>query len=70
MCLHGLHIELKQGLEMLNIFKSYSTKTSLLDDFDFYENSEKLFSTGGSEQYRSKPKRTIRGPEGYGYDSY
>ncbi|KAL4365135.1 hypothetical protein AHAS_Ahas07G0075800 [Arachis hypogaea] len=35
-------IGLKQGLEMLNIFKSYSAKTSLLDDFDFYENQEKL----------------------------
>lgn len=34
-------IELKQGLEMLNIFKSYSAKTSLLDDFSFYEIREK-----------------------------
>ncbi|RYR11741.1 hypothetical protein Ahy_B04g069260 isoform B [Arachis hypogaea] len=70
-------IGLKQGLEMLNIFKSYSAKTSLLDDFDFYENREKLLCSdkrskaiGGSEQYRSKPKLTIPGPEGYGYDSY
>ncbi|RYR63601.1 hypothetical protein Ahy_A04g021391 isoform C [Arachis hypogaea] len=70
-------IGLKQGLEMLNIFKSYSAKTSLLDDFDFYENREKLLRSdkkskgiGGSEQYRSKPKFTIPGPEGYGYDSY
>ncbi|XP_009355299.2 YTH domain-containing protein ECT3 isoform X1 [Pyrus x bretschneideri] len=31
----------KQGLEMLNIFKSYTAKTSLLDDFTFYENREK-----------------------------
>ncbi|KAL6176506.1 hypothetical protein ACLB2K_053139 [Fragaria x ananassa] len=34
-------IGLKQGLEMLNIFKSYEPKTSLLDDFNFYENREK-----------------------------
>ncbi|XP_068339879.1 YTH domain-containing protein ECT1-like isoform X2 [Pyrus communis] len=34
-------IGLKQGLEMLNIFKSYTAKTSLLDDFTFYENREK-----------------------------
>ncbi|XP_074309282.1 uncharacterized protein LOC141643856 [Silene latifolia] len=34
-------IGLKQGSEMLKIFKSYSSKTSLLDDFDFYENREK-----------------------------
>lgn len=36
-----LQIGLKQGLEMLNIFKSYMEKTSLLDDFNFYENREK-----------------------------
>ncbi|VVA24339.1 PREDICTED: YTH [Prunus dulcis] len=34
-------IGLKQGLEMLNIFKSYTAKTSLLDDFIFYEDREK-----------------------------
>lgn len=34
-------IGLKQGLEMLKIFKSYSAKTSLLDDFNFYENKER-----------------------------
>ncbi|KAK2662177.1 hypothetical protein Ddye_000751 [Dipteronia dyeriana] len=34
-------IELKQGLEMLKIFTSYTAKTSLLDDFIFYENREK-----------------------------
>ncbi|KAI3803910.1 hypothetical protein L1987_32075 [Smallanthus sonchifolius] len=35
-------VGLKQGLEMLEIFKSYSAKTSLLDDLRFYENREKL----------------------------
>lgn len=35
-------VGLKQGLEMLEIFKSYSPKTSLLDDLTFYENREKL----------------------------
>lgn len=34
-------IGLKQGLEMLNIFKSYSAKTSILDDLDVYEDREK-----------------------------
>ncbi|KAK6143770.1 hypothetical protein DH2020_024118 [Rehmannia glutinosa] len=34
-------IGLKQGLEMLSIFKSYSEKASLLDDFNFYESREK-----------------------------
>ncbi|GMH15002.1 hypothetical protein Nepgr_016843 [Nepenthes gracilis] len=34
-------IDLKPGLEMLKIFKNYSAKTSLLDDFCFYEVREK-----------------------------
>ncbi|KAL0454478.1 UNVERIFIED_CONTAM: YTH domain-containing protein ECT4 [Sesamum latifolium] len=33
-------IGLEQGLEMLRIFKSYSEKTSVLDDFYFYEHRE------------------------------
>lgn len=30
-----------QGMEMLKIFKNYSTKTSILDDFEYYEDREK-----------------------------
>lgn len=44
-CYNNLQIGLKQGLEMLNIFKSYSVKSSLLDDFNFYENREKTLHT-------------------------
>jgi len=43
-------IKLKQGLEMLNIFKSYSEKTSMLDDFNFYENREKLLKAKRSSK--------------------
>lgn len=38
---NNLQVGLKQGVEMLNIFKSYAEKTSLFDDFGFYENREK-----------------------------
>lgn len=38
---YTLQVGLKQGLEMLSIFKSYTAKSSLLDDFKFYENREK-----------------------------
>ncbi|KAL2477625.1 uncharacterized protein Fot_46639 [Forsythia ovata] len=38
-------IGLKQGLEMLSIFKNYSEKTSVLEDFNFYDNREKLLKT-------------------------
>ncbi|KAL0387231.1 UNVERIFIED_CONTAM: YTH domain-containing protein ECT1 [Sesamum radiatum] len=43
-------IGLKQGLEMLRIFKSYSEKTSVLDDFNFYEHREEAIGV----------KRTIK----------
>lgn len=36
-----VQIGLEQGLEMLRIFKNYSERTSVLDDFNFYENREK-----------------------------
>ncbi|PWA57225.1 YTH domain-containing protein [Artemisia annua] len=43
---YGLGLLLTLGtlkrLEMLQIFKSYSPQTSLLDDLNFYDNSEKL----------------------------
>ncbi|XP_024455682.1 YTH domain-containing protein ECT1 isoform X1 [Populus trichocarpa] len=43
-------IGLEKGLEMLNIFKSYSAKTSMLDDFNFYENREKSLNTKKSNK--------------------
>lgn len=39
----ALHqVKFPQGTEMLNIFKNYSAKTSIFDDFEFYENRQKL----------------------------
>lgn len=38
-------VGLKQGLEMLKIFKNYLAKSSLLDDFVFYEDREKALQT-------------------------
>lgn len=32
----------KQGLEMLKIFKNHSSKTSILDDFLYYENRQRI----------------------------
>ncbi|KAK1286906.1 hypothetical protein QJS10_CPB20g01797 [Acorus calamus] len=34
-------VKFLQGAEMLNVFKKYSSKTSILDDFGFYENRQK-----------------------------
>ncbi|KAL0348222.1 UNVERIFIED_CONTAM: YTH domain-containing protein ECT3 [Sesamum angustifolium] len=47
-------IGLKQGLEMLRIFKCYSEKTSVLDDFNFYEHREEAI----------RVKRTIKPASG------
>ncbi|KAJ4705734.1 YTH domain [Melia azedarach] len=35
-------VRFSQGIEMLNIFKNYPAKTSILDDFDFYESRQKV----------------------------
>lgn len=34
-------VNLEQGIEMLKIFKSYDAHTSILEDFDFYEQRER-----------------------------
>ncbi|KAL5746675.1 hypothetical protein ACOSP7_027821 [Xanthoceras sorbifolium] len=34
-------VRFPQGTEMLNIFKNYASKTSILDDFEFYESRQK-----------------------------
>ncbi|KAF6169616.1 hypothetical protein GIB67_004008 [Kingdonia uniflora] len=40
-CRDTQEVKLKRGLEMLTIFKDFTAKTSLLDDFTFYEEQEK-----------------------------
>ncbi|CAJ2649229.1 unnamed protein product [Trifolium pratense] len=57
-------IGLKEGLEMLKIFKSYQAKTCLLDDFDFYENREKLSRSQRITEHAG-PKQEV-----YNNDSY
>lgn len=37
-----LQVKFHQGIEMLMIFKNYASSTSILDDFDFYENRQKI----------------------------
>ena len=35
-------MKLEHGLQMLKIFKDHVSKTSILDDFDFYEMRQKV----------------------------
>jgi YTH domain-containing family protein len=37
-----LQVKPEQGLEMLKIFKEHASKTSILNDFGFYDNRQKL----------------------------
>ncbi|WOL14583.1 hypothetical protein Cni_G23363 [Canna indica] len=43
-------VKFSQGAEILSIFKNYSSKTSILDDFAFYENRQKAM-----QEKRNKP---------------
>ncbi|OQU93198.1 hypothetical protein SORBI_3001G498200 [Sorghum bicolor] len=43
-------IHLEQGLQMLKIFKDHVSKTSILDDFTFYESRQKLMQDKRSKQ--------------------
>ncbi|GAB2283661.1 YTH domain-containing protein [Dionaea muscipula] len=45
-------IELKPGLEMLKIFKNYSAKTSILEDFGFYEARAKAITKSKSAAHQ------------------
>jgi hypothetical protein len=41
-CSWCLQVKLDQGLQVLKIFKDHVCKTSILDDFGFYDNREKI----------------------------
>lgn len=58
-------VGLEQGLDMLNIFKSYPSKTSLLDDLSFYENREKLLKARRISKLAFQPEKNSKsGGEG------
>ncbi|GAB2215712.1 hypothetical protein Droror1_Dr00020107 [Drosera rotundifolia] len=44
-------VKLEQGLEMLRIFKDYEENTSILDDFDFYDERERVLKERKSRQF-------------------
>jgi len=43
-------VKFEQGTGMLNIFKSFSSKTSILDDFQFYENRQRALTEKRARQ--------------------
>ncbi|XP_042490112.1 YTH domain-containing protein ECT4-like isoform X2 [Macadamia integrifolia] len=52
-------IGLKQGLEMLTIFKNFPIKTSMLDDFNFYEERERTLHTRKGNKPSSSPEMEV-----------
>ncbi|KAL8264884.1 hypothetical protein R6Q59_023014 [Mikania micrantha] len=57
-------VGLQQGVEMLDIFKSYPSKTSLLDDLSFYENREKLLKARKVGKLSLQSEKNTRAEEG------
>lgn len=41
---------MQQGIEMLNIFKHYDSHSSILDDFNFYEERQKAIQERKAKQ--------------------
>ena len=51
-------MKLEQGIEMLKIFKEYDAQTSILDDFEFYDEREKVLQERKTRQL-AKPKSGV-----------
>ncbi|CAL5078534.1 unnamed protein product [Urochloa decumbens] len=49
-------VKLEQGLQVLKIFKDHVCKTSILDDFNFYDNREKMMQERKAKQQQSLKK--------------
>ena len=44
---------LKEGIEMLKIFKDYDARTTIIDDFDFYDDRERVLKERKARQQAS-----------------
>lgn len=54
-------VKLEQGLQLLKIFKEHTSKTSILDDFGFYEDRQKVIQEKRSKQQQlSKPMVEVK----------
>ncbi|CAA0818714.1 evolutionarily conserved C-terminal region 5 [Striga hermonthica] len=51
-------VKLEQGIEMLKIFKEHDPETSLLDDFEFYDEREKSFLEKKAKQRATSAGKT------------
>ncbi|XP_024385834.1 YTH domain-containing protein ECT4 isoform X2 [Physcomitrium patens] len=53
-------VKFEQGFGMLNIFKNFASKTSILDDFQFYENRQRALSEKRARQQAQKQRELHR----------
>ncbi|KAJ8460692.1 hypothetical protein OPV22_033618 [Ensete ventricosum] len=53
-CRDTQEVKLEQGLQMLKIFKEHVSKTSVRDDFDFYENRQNFMQEKRVKQQLQK----------------
>ncbi|BBM96721.1 YTH domain-containing family protein [Marchantia polymorpha subsp. ruderalis] len=58
-------VKFEQGVEMLNIFKSYASKTSILDDFQFYESRQRAMQEKRARQ-QAQQLRELQRQQGGG----
>ncbi|KAJ7957551.1 evolutionarily conserved C-terminal region 2 [Quillaja saponaria] len=54
-------VELEHGIEILNIFKSYEACSSILDDFDFYEERQKVMQKRKAKQEANMASTVVAG---------
>lgn len=45
-----VQVKLEQGLQLLKIFKDYTSEQSMLDDFDFYEDRQQKIQDKKAKQ--------------------
>jgi ribosomal protein S21 len=52
-------VKLEQGNKVVKIFKDHASKTSILDDFVFYETRQKIIQEGKSKQQQFKKQQAL-----------
>ncbi|XP_058101045.1 YTH domain-containing protein ECT4-like isoform X2 [Magnolia sinica] len=57
-------VKFPQGIEMLNIFKNFTAKTSILDDFGFYESRQKAMQEKRIRPLTLHPEQLQKADEG------
>lgn len=56
----NMQVKFEQGMAMLNIFKIFASKTSILDDFEFYENRQRALTEKRARQHAQQQREQHR----------